>query len=139
MAAPGGWQQGAMPAMGHMPAGPAMGHPGMPAGHVMSALEGPLAGYDAPEETGRRKKKVKKGPDITTYVAIALVVMTVILVVVLALVLMEKSSDTETPAAPPAKAHKAKAGEADGEGKDIKKTKKKPAVEEMEPEEKDKM
>jgi hypothetical protein len=104
-AAPGGWQQPAAVPMAAAHAGmgpvgvPLAAQAGVPMGHVMSALETPLGGYDSPaddEFTSRRKRRsAKKGPDITTYVAVALVVMTVVLVVVLTVVLIKQSKTPE--------------------------------------------
>lgn len=106
-----GWQPAAAPVA---PAGmaplamPVVPQGGVPLGHVMSALETPLAGYDAPADeefpSRSRRRRTKKGPDVTTYVAVALVVMTVVLVVVLAVVLIKQRSGSEeaAPAAPAA-------------------------------------
>jgi hypothetical protein len=108
LAAPvSGWQPAAVAQPGMAPVGmPLAPQGGIPLGHVMSALETPLGGYDAPlneESPSRRKRKVKKGPDVTTYVALALVVMTVVLVVVLAVVLIKQTTATSEEAPPAAK------------------------------------
>lgn len=97
--APGGFAASAQPGGMAPVAMPMVPQGGVPLGHVMSALETPLAGYDAPADdefsSRSRRRRTKKGPDITTYVAVALVVMTVVLVVVLAIVLVKQRSATE--------------------------------------------
>lgn len=121
-----GWQPAAAAPV--VPAGmvpmamPVAPHGNIPLGHVMSALETPLAGYDAPADeefpSRARKRRGKKGPDVTTYVALALVIMTVVLVVVLAVVLIKQRSATEEPG-PEAKSVEAQVEEPAGEGAEM--------------------
>ncbi len=87
-----------------------------PAGHVLSALETPLGGYDevgSDDEMLTRRKRRKKEPDVTLYVTAALVIMTIVLVVVLVIVLVNQSKDPEAPAEPakPAQATEETAGD----------------------------
>ncbi len=110
---------------------------GMPLGQVMSALETPLAGYDAPlagDEMSRgRRRRGKKEPDYTTYVAVGLVAMTVILVIVLAVVLA-KQGDSDEPAVHDRTSHReVKEKKSDMEGGKKSKTKK-PSTEDSEEE-----